>query len=91
MNSAVQIIPKPISCTRMKGSSYISIPTRLERADSPMGGKFKAHQALSCAICGVMYQLAGNTELFRAATASGGDLVEYFVDEADNIESGNGN
>jgi hypothetical protein len=36
--------------------------TRLERADNPMGGKFKAKQAL-CAICGVMYQLADNTEL----------------------------
>ena len=56
-------------------------PTRLERADNPMGGKLKAKQALSCAICGVMYQLAGKTELFRAATASGGYLVEYFVDE----------
>lgn len=56
-------------------------PTRLERADNPMFGKFKAKQALSCAICGVMYQLADNTKIFRAATVSGGDLVEYFIDE----------
>jgi hypothetical protein len=56
-------------------------PTRLERADYPMSGKFKAKQALSCAIYGVMYQLADNTEILRAATVSGGDLVEYFVDE----------
>ena len=55
-------------------------PTRLERADNPMGGKLKAKQALSCAICGVMYQLADNTEMFRAATASGGDLVEYLLE-----------
>ena len=46
-------------------------PTRLDRADNPMGGKLKAKQALSFAICGVRYQLAGNTEIFRAATASG--------------------
>jgi hypothetical protein len=56
-------------------------PTRLDRMDNPMKGKFKAKQALFCAIYGVMYQLADNTELFIAATASGGDLVEYFVDE----------
>ena len=56
-------------------------PTRLERADNPMEGKLKAKQALSCAICGVMYQLADNTEIFRAATASGGDLVENVLDE----------
>ena len=56
-------------------------PTRLDRKDNPLIGKFKAKQALSCAICGVTYQLADNTEIFRSATASGGDLVEYFVDE----------
>jgi hypothetical protein len=28
-----------------------------------------------------MYLPAENAEQFRAATASGGDLVEYFVDE----------
>jgi hypothetical protein len=56
-------------------------PTRLDRMDNPMSGKFKVKQVSSCAICGVRYQLADNTELFRAATASGGDLVEYFVDE----------
>jgi hypothetical protein len=49
-----------------------------------MGGKFKAHQALSCAICGVMYQFVGKTEMLRAATASGEDLVEFFIDE-DNL------
>ena len=56
-----------------------STPIWLDRADNPMSGKFKAKQALSCAICGVMYQLADNTEIFRAATASGGDLVEYIL------------
>ena len=48
-----------------------------------MSGKFKAHQALDCAICGVMYQLASQTDILRAATASGGDMVEYFMDEDD--------
>ena len=66
-------------------------PTRLERVDNPMSGKFKANQALSCAICGVMYQLADNKDVFRAATASGGDLVEYFIDEDDFPEPGNAN
>jgi hypothetical protein len=46
-----------------------------------MSEKFKAHQALSCAICGVMYQLADNKDMFRAATMSGGYLLEYFIDE----------
>ena len=58
-------------------------PTRLERVDNPMSGKFKAHQALSCAICCVMYQLCDNMDIFRAATVSGGDLTEYFIDEDD--------
>jgi hypothetical protein len=43
--------------------------------DNPMNDKFKAKQALSCAICGVIYQLADNTEIFRAATASEGNSV----------------
>jgi hypothetical protein len=46
-----------------------------------MVGNFKANQALSCAICGVKYQPADNTEIFRAATASGGDLAKYFVED----------
>jgi hypothetical protein len=56
-------------------------PTRLGRADNPMSGKYQAHQALTCPICGVMFQLAGKTEILRAATASGGDLVEYYIDD----------
>jgi len=66
-------------------------PTRLERVDNPMSGKFKAHQALSCAICGIMYQLVDNKDIFRAATTSEGDLVEYIVDEDDHPEPGNAN
>jgi hypothetical protein len=42
-----------------------------------------AHQALNCVICGVMYQLASQTDILRAATASGGDMLEYFMDEDD--------
>jgi len=40
-------------------------------------------QILSCPICGAIYQLCNNKDIFRAATASGGDLVECFVDEYD--------
>ena len=57
--------------------------TRLDHIDNPMVGKFKAKQVLSCGICGLRYQLVDNTEIFIAAMASGGDLVEYFVDEND--------
>jgi hypothetical protein len=64
--------------------------TRLDHADNILRGKFKAKQALSCGVCGLRYQLADNTELFRAATASGGDLVEYFMGEDDYLEPGNG-
>jgi transcription elongation factor Elf1 len=56
-------------------------PTRLDHAGNILRGKFKAKQALSCGVCGLRYQLVDNTEIFRAETASGGDLVEYFVDE----------
>jgi hypothetical protein len=28
-----------------------------------------------------MYQLASKTDLLRVATASGGDLVEYFIED----------
>jgi len=66
-------------------------PTRLERADNPMSGKFKAHQALSCAICGVMYQLADQKDILRAATASGGDILEYFVDDEGPANDGSQN
>ena len=66
-------------------------PTRLERADNLLSGKFKAHQAPSCAICGVMYQLSDKEDIFRAATASGGDLWDYFVDEDDHPKPGNEN
>ena len=46
-------------------------PTRLDHANNMIRGKFKAKQALSCGICGMKYQLVDNTEIFRAATASG--------------------
>ena len=66
-------------------------PTRLERANNPMSGKFKAHQALDCAICGVTYQLASQQDILREATAGGGDMVEYFMDEDDLPEEGKQN
>jgi len=33
-----------------------------------------------------MFQLASKTEVLRAATASGGDLVEYFSDDDDEVD-----
>ena len=59
-------------------------PTRLDHAGNILRGKFKAKQALSCRVCGLKYRLVDNTEIFRAATANGGDLAGYFVDEDDN-------
>lgn len=32
-------------------------PTRLDRVDNPLAGKFKAKQADVCAICGIMWRL----------------------------------
>jgi putative salt-induced outer membrane protein YdiY len=56
-------------------------PTRLDHTEYMLRGKFKAKQALSFGVCGLRYQLVDNTELFRAVTASRGDLVWYFVDD----------
>lgn len=39
--------------------------------------------------CGIMYQLVDKMDLLRAATANGGDLVEYFIDGDDSSEQGN--
>jgi hypothetical protein len=46
-----------------------------------MSSIFTAKQALSCGVCGLKYQLVDNTEMFRGTTASGGDLVKYFVED----------
>jgi hypothetical protein len=32
-----------------------------------------------------MYQLASKTDLLRAATASDGDLAEYFIEDNDEV------
>jgi len=61
-------------------------PTRLDRIENAMIGKYQARQSLQCPICGVVFQLATRTDLLRAATASGGDILDYFVD-GDDIES----
>jgi hypothetical protein len=63
-------------------------PTRLDRVDNALIGKYQAHQTLFCAIRGVSYQHASKTNLLRAATASGGDLVEYFIEDDDEVENG---
>jgi transposase-like protein len=61
-------------------------PTRLDRIDNALSGKYQAHQSQQCSICGVMFQLATKTDLLRAATASGGDLVEYFIEDDNEVE-----
>jgi hypothetical protein len=61
-------------------------PTRLDRVENAFIGKYQAHQTLSCSICVVIYQLASKTDLLRAATASGGDLVEYFIEDDGEVE-----
>ena len=43
---------------------------------------------MSYAICGVMYQFIDKMAILRAVTASGGDVVEYFIDEDDQSEQG---
>ena len=64
-------------------------PTRLDRIDNALSGMYQAHQSQKCSIGGVMFQLATKADLLRAATASGGDLVEYFIEDDDEVE-GNG-
>jgi len=49
--------------------------------DNVLAGKYQARQTINCSICGLMFQLATKTDLLRAATASGGDLVEYYIDD----------
>jgi hypothetical protein len=64
-------------------------PTRLDQAGNYELEIFQAHKALNCINCEAIYQLADLTDIFRAATASGGDMVEYFVGDDGQEESGN--
>ena len=58
-----------------------AVPLSLTTSVGPMSSIFTAKQALSCGVCGLKYQLVDNPEIFRAATASGGDLAKYFVED----------
>jgi hypothetical protein len=64
-------------------------PTRLDRVDNALSDKYQAHQALNCPNCYVLFQLVTKTDLLRAATASGGDGVEYFITDNEEEDSGN--
>ena len=64
-------------------------PTRLDRDDNYELAIFKTQKALNCDSCGAVYQLAERTDILRAATASGGDMVDYFVGDDEQEESGN--
>jgi len=44
-------------------------PTRLDRMEDVLAGKYRARQAINCSICGVMFQLATKKDLIREATA----------------------
>jgi hypothetical protein len=63
-------------------------PTCLDHADNVLRGKYQAHQAISCLICGVMYQLSTNINLLRAATSTGWDMVDYLVEHDEDEGSG---
>jgi len=49
--------------------------------DNVIADKYQARQAINCSFCVVIFQLATKTDLLRAATASGGDLIEYYIDD----------
>jgi len=68
------------------GQDLRGTPTKLDRVENAFIGKYQARQTLSCSICGVMYQFASKTDLLRAATVSGGDLVEYFIEDDDEVD-----
>ena len=55
-------------------------PTRLDRANNPTICNYKAKQAVSTTICGVVYQLVDKSKLLRAATAMGVDGV-FLIDD----------
>jgi phosphopantetheinyl transferase (holo-ACP synthase) len=42
-------------------------PTRLDRADNPLAGKFMAKEAVSCAICGITCQLSSTSDIVGIA------------------------
>lgn len=65
-------------------------PTRLDPSGNYEFAIFKAHKTLNCGNCGAIYQLADRTDILRAAMASRGDMVEYFVGDDEQFVSGNG-
>ena len=68
-------------------TAHLAVPPRALTA--PTNRKLPS-SALSCGISGAMYQLAERTDILRAVTASGGDMVDYFVGDDEEAESGNG-
>jgi hypothetical protein len=44
--------------------------------------KFKSYQADTCPGCGLKYQLSKQKDILRAATATGGNLIELMVDSS---------
>ena len=41
--------------------------------------RFKTYQADACPVCGLKYQLAEQKDILRAATTSGGNLVDLMI------------
>lgn len=64
----------------MAAHLWPATPLSLTTPVGPMSNIFKTKHTLSCEICGMKYQLFDNTEVFREATASDGDLAELLND-----------
>jgi hypothetical protein len=62
-------------------------PTRLDSIDNALSAKYQALELQQRSIFNVLFQLATNTDLLRAATASGGNLIEYYIEDDDEFDS----
>jgi transcription elongation factor Elf1 len=56
-------------------------PTKLNFPNNPDLKSFKEYQTMTCGSCGVMFQRVHKKDLLMAATASGGDMLDFFLDE----------
>jgi hypothetical protein len=56
------------------------VPTHLDHPSNNMIAQYKARQTITCS-CGLRYQLAERVDLLRAATASGGDMLNYHMQD----------
>lgn len=65
--------------------------TGFDNITNPDLDTFNRYHAITCPICQTIFQKADEVDLLRAATASGGDLLEYFMSrDIGDAKSGNG-